>query len=61
MLFGPITEQLDFERSRKDNTGLGRWAVMTLQGDGVRTRIVCSYNPCGNGKLNSGTSYQQHC
>jgi hypothetical protein len=32
---------------------------MTLQGDGVRTRIVCGYNPCGNNKLNSGTSYQQ--
>ncbi len=61
MLFGPITEQLDFERSGKDNTGLGRWTVMTLQGDGVRTRIVCGYNPCRNGKLNSGTSYQQHC
>jgi hypothetical protein len=24
IMFGPITEQLDFERSRKDNTGLGR-------------------------------------
>ncbi len=33
---------------------------MTLQGDGVRTRIICSYNPCGNAKLNSGTTYQQH-
>jgi hypothetical protein len=60
MLFGPIMEQLDFERSRKDNTGLGRWTVMTLQGDGVQTHIVCGYNPCGNGKLNSGNSYQQH-
>ncbi len=30
-----------------------------LQGDGVQTRIVCGYNPCGNNKLNSGTSYQQ--
>jgi hypothetical protein len=34
---------------------------MTLQGDGVQTHIVCSYNPCRNGKLNSGTSYQRHC
>ena len=33
---------------------------MTLKGDGVRTRIVCGYNPCGSGKLNSGTTYQQH-
>ena len=33
---------------------------MTLKGDGVCTRIVCGYNPCGTGKLNSGTTYQQH-
>ncbi len=32
---------------------------MTLEGDGVRTQIVCGYNPCGNNKLNCGTSYQQ--
>ncbi len=32
---------------------------MTLQGDGVQTHIICGYNPCGNNKLNSGTSYQQ--
>jgi hypothetical protein len=32
---------------------------MTLQGDGLRTCIVCGYNRCGNNKLNSGTSYQQ--
>ncbi len=37
IMFGPITEQIDHERSGKDNTGLGRWTVMTLQGDGVRT------------------------
>ncbi len=33
IMFGPITEQIDHERSGKDNTGLGRWTVMTLQGD----------------------------
>jgi hypothetical protein len=32
---------------------------VTLQGDGVRMHVVCSYNPCENNKLNSGTSYQQ--
>ncbi len=32
---------------------------MTLKGDGVRTRVVWGYNPCGNGKLNSGTTYEQ--
>lgn len=60
LLFGHLTEQLDLDESGKDNTGLGRWSVMTLKGNGVRTRLVCGYNPCGNGKLNSGTSYQQH-
>jgi hypothetical protein len=33
---------------------------MTLQGDKFWTRLVCGYNPCGNAKLNSGKSYQQH-
>ncbi len=37
IMFGPITEQIEHERSGKDNTGLGRWMVMMLQGDGVRT------------------------
>ncbi len=60
IMFGPITEQIDHERCGKDNTGLGRWMVMTLQGDGVKTRVVCGYNPCSNPKLNSGTTYQQH-
>jgi hypothetical protein len=32
MLFGPLIEQLDMDQSRKDDTGLGRWMVMTLQG-----------------------------
>ncbi len=60
IMFGLITEQLNFEWSGKDNTGLGRWMVMTVQGEGIRTQVVCGYNPCGNSNLNSGTSYQQH-
>jgi hypothetical protein len=60
LLFGHLTKQLDKKESGKDKTGLGRWSVMTLQGDRVHTRIICSYNPCGNAKLNSGTTYQQH-
>ncbi len=59
-LFGRLTEQLDHNESGKDDTGLDRWTVMTLQGDGIWTRLVCGYNPWGNAKLNSGTSYQQH-
>jgi hypothetical protein len=61
LLFGHLTEQLDYNETGKDDSGLGRWTVMTLQGDGVRTRIVCGYNPCGSGKLNSRTTYQQQC
>jgi hypothetical protein len=60
LLFGHLMEQLDHNESGKDDTELGCWLVMTLQGDGVWTRMVCGYNPCGNAKLNSGTSYQQH-
>jgi hypothetical protein len=36
IMFGPITEQIDFKRSGKDNNGLGRWTAMTLQGEGIR-------------------------
>ena len=32
LLFGPLIEQYNFEESGKDNTGLGRWVVMTFQG-----------------------------
>ncbi len=60
LLFGHLTKQLNKNKSGKDKLGLGRWSVMTLQGDGVHTRIICGYNPCGNAKLNSGTTYQQH-
>jgi hypothetical protein len=59
IMFGHLTQQIDGDESRKDPSGLGRWTIMTLQGDGVRMRIICGYNPCGNNKLNSGTSYQQ--
>ncbi len=45
IMFGPITEQLDFNESGKDDMGLGCWTVMTLQRDGVQTGIVCGYNP----------------
>jgi hypothetical protein len=59
LLFGHLTEQLDHNESGKDVSGLGRWSVMTLQGDRVCTRVVCGYNPCGSGKPHSGTTYQQ--
>ena len=58
-MFGHLMQQIDVNDSGKDPTGLGRWTVMTLIGDGCKTRIVYGYNPCGNNELNSGTSYQQ--
>ncbi len=60
LLFGALTEQLAHDQSGKDETSLGQWLVMTLKGEGVQTRVVCSYNPCYNKNLNSSTSYQQH-
>jgi hypothetical protein len=59
-LFGHLTEQLDHNKSGKDKTGFGQWTVMTFQGDGACTCIVCRYNPCGNNQTNRGTIYQQH-
>ncbi len=60
LLFGSLTEQLKHDQPGKDDWGLGRWLVMTLQRDGVRTRVVCGYNPCYNKNPNSSTTYQQH-
>ncbi len=60
MLFGPLTEQLENDQPGKAESGLGRWSAMTLWGDGVRTRVVCGYNPCYNKNQYSSTTYQQH-
>jgi hypothetical protein len=35
MMFGALTEQLDHDQPGKDESGLGRWSVMALRGDGV--------------------------
>ena len=58
LAFGGVIDYLDMAQSGKDESGLGRWVVMTFEGE-VRTRVVCGYNPCGNDKTNSGTVYQQ--
>ena len=61
LMFGPLTEYLDMSEGGKDESGLGRWVVMTLRGsDDIITRVVCGYNPCGNDKPESSTVYQQH-
>ena len=58
MMFGGVLDYLDMMLSGRDETGLGRWVVMTLRGE-TTTRIVYGYNPCGNDKPNSGTVYHQ--
>jgi hypothetical protein len=60
LLFGLLSESLRLGGMENDATGLGRWSVMTLEGQGARTGIVCGYNPCRNNKPNSGTTFQQH-
>ena len=62
IMYGPLTENLQHEGPSRDETGLGRWAVMTLLGDGIKTRIICGYNPCYNNNNNAdnSTTYQQH-
>ncbi len=60
IMYGPLTEYLQHDVLAKDKKGLGRWSVMTLCGGGIRTRIVCGYNPCYNRNPDSSTTYQQH-
>ena len=60
VLFGTLVDQYDFEHSGKDDTGMGRWSVMTFCGsEGVTTRVVCGYVPNYVKKRQSNSSYQQ--
>ena len=60
LLYGPLVDQYDFEKSGKDETGLGRWVVMVFQeSEEIETRIVCGYNSSYNKKMDSRTSYHQ--
>ncbi len=59
LAFGAITEKIEADQMAKDNTGLGRWSVMTFRRDGAQTMVVCSYNPCYNKAKDNGTSYAQ--
>ncbi len=58
LMFGGMVDYYDRTQSQAEESGLGRWVVMTLRGE-VTTRIVCGYNPCGNDRPNSGTVYHQ--
>ncbi len=60
LMFGQLTEYLDMPNSGKDASGLGRWLMMVIKGEGMQTRIICGYNPCNSRKMDSSTSYQQH-
>lgn len=61
LCYGTLIEQYAHDLSRKDPTGLGRWVVLTFQGEnGITTRVVCCYNPCYNNKPYSRTYYQQN-
>ncbi len=55
-----LTEYIEHNQLSKDETGLGRWSVMTFKGEGGRTRVICGYNPCYNKNPKSSTTYQQH-
>jgi hypothetical protein len=60
MAIGPLTEYIKHNQLGKDETGLGRWAVMTFKGNRGRTQVICGYNPCYNKSPESSTTYQQH-
>ena len=55
LLYESLIDQYNFDASGKDNTGIGRWVLMVLQGaDGIRTRMVCGYNPCHSTRRQHG-------
>ena len=59
MTSGPIIEQYGFENSGKDETGSGRWCIMTFCGlEGHTTRVVYGYNPWYNNTQETNTVYQ---
>ena len=60
MAIGAVTEFIEMDQPNKDESGLGRWAVMTFKGDHGQTRVICGYNPCYNKNPESSTTYQQH-
>ncbi len=57
MVIGSLSEYIKNDQPRKDETGLGRWSVMTFKGDKGRTRVLCGYNPCYNKNPDSSTPY----
>jgi hypothetical protein len=60
LMFGPITDHIIGNEPTKDESGLGRWSVMTLAGGDIKTRIICRYNPCYNSVPDTSSSHQKH-
>ena len=60
MAFGTVMEYLVHDQPGKDETGFGRWLVMTFKGETCLTCVVCGNNPCYTAKPESSTTYQQH-
>jgi hypothetical protein len=60
MAIGPLMEYIKHDQLGRDETGLGRWSVITFKGDIGRKRVICGYNPCYNKNPESSTTYQQH-
>ena len=58
LMFGKLIDYFDSSQSGREESGLGRWVVMTLKGE-TTTRVICGYNPCGNKRPNSGMVYHQ--
>ena len=61
LLVGSLIQKFGVDHSGKDDTGLGIWCYITFCGsEGIKTRVVCGYNPCYKKKKESNTSYQKH-
>jgi hypothetical protein len=58
LMFGEMINHYNRAQLGWDNSGLGRWVVMTLRGE-TMTRIICGYKPCGNNCPNCGKVYHQ--
>lgn len=60
MVYGEMIDYFDSESSGKEESGLGRWVVMTFKGtEGFTMRIICGYSPCYNSRGATSTAYQQ--
>ncbi len=57
MAIRPLMEYIEHNQPGKDETGLGRWSMMSFKGENGRTQVICGYNPCYNKNPKSSTTY----